>query len=269
MQHPQTQPNELNIDRPFIERAIRTVGYPLRRYFRGEVLHLSRLPKGPALLVGNHNAGITMFEPFLLSMMLYESTKEAIGYLAHDLMLELPIVGGFLKRLGVIRAGHGPASSALDAGYKVMVFPGGNYEAFRPFSDRHRVDFNGRHGFARLALQKRVPIVPVLCLGGHETLFVLRRGSRIAKALGLKKLLRTDSFPIFFGLPWGIGIGPIFHLPLPAKTIVEIGEPIHVSGYKDDAHLDASACHDLASRVVTALQQMMDRRSEGRIPLFG
>lgn len=257
------------LDSVVIDRTVRVLR-ALRSYFRGEVFSFSRLPEGSALLVGNHNAGITMFEPFLLGLTLYEEKRELIHYLGHDAMISMPVVGDLLRKVGVIRAGHESAGEAFAAGRKVMVFPGGNHEAFRPFSQRHRVDFKGRSGFARLALQNGVPIVPVLCLGGHETFFVLRRGARIARWTGMKKLFRSDSFPLFFGLPWGLGLGPIFHLPLPAKTVVEVGEPIPVSEYGPDAHKDEATCRELGAKVEARLQEMMDARaSRRRLPILG
>jgi len=234
------------------------IGRALRSYFRGEVFEFSRLPQGPALLVGNHNAGITMFEPLLLALSLYEERQELLHFLAHDAMLAMPVLGKMLRKAGVIRADHERAGEALADGRKVMVFPGGNHEAFRPFSQRHRVDFKGRKGFARLALRHKIPIVPVLCLGGHETFFVLRRGARLARWTGVKKLLRSDSFPLFLGLPWGVGVGPIFHLPLPAKTIVEVGEPISVEEYPPGSHDDEELCRKLSARVEAKVQEMMD-----------
>ena len=51
------------------------------------------------------------------------------------------------------------------------------------------MDFGGRKGFIRLALEKDVPIVPVVSVGGQETALFLSRGE------GLAKLLRLDKMP--------------------------------------------------------------------------
>ena len=45
-----------------------------------------------------------------------------------------------------------------------------------------RVDFDGRKGFVRLALDHDVPIVPVVAIGGQETALFLSRGERLAQA---------------------------------------------------------------------------------------
>ena len=241
-----------------------------KRYFRAEVHGLERMPSGPALIVGNHNAGITSFEPFMLGLQWHLRTGGFLYFLGHDAMTALPLLGNALMRLGVIRASHAVAGRALASGKKVMVFPGGNYEAFRPFTQRHRVDF-GRHvGYVRLALRSGVPIVPVLCLGGHESFFVLCRGAALARLSGARRLLRSDSFPLFLGMPWGVGVGPIFHLPLPAKLLVEVGEPLALEGYGPEAAEDRSAVEAISDRVQQQIQAMMDRRvAQRRWPVLG
>jgi len=244
----------------------------LQRYFRAEVHGIDRIPDGPALLVGNHNAGITFTDPFFLGTAWYRHAgpEDPLHYLAHDAMVRIPALGNFLMRGGAIRASHHTAEAAFTAGRKVVVFPGGNYEAFRPFRERHRVDFGGRTGFVRLALRNRVPIVPVLHFGGHETFVVLRRGKRLAKLLGVKKYLRSDAFPLFLGLPWGIGVGPVFHLPLPAKVQVVVGEPIPLDDHGPEAADDRETLCAIRDQVQDRLQQMMDRRAvERRWPLLG
>ena len=92
----------------------------------------------------------------------------------------------------------------------------------------------------------------------------------MARLLGLKKWLRSEACPIFFGLPYGLGIGPIFHLPLPAKCLVEVGRPISLARYSPSAAEDPVKLQRLYDRVVGRLQEMMDRRaSERRWPILG
>ena len=245
----------------------------LNHYFRGEVDGLDNLPEGEALLVANHNAGITSMETFLFGLRYYRHTggRELIRFLGHHMMARLPVLGNFLIQVGMIRASHAAADRALQAGCKVMVLPGGNYEAFRPYRQRHRVDFGGHVGYVRLALRNRVPVVPVLCLGGHETLYVVFRGERLARLTGVKRFLRSDSFPLFFALPWGVALGPIFHLPLPAKLEVEVGEPLDLHEHLDGGDPeDPQVLARLSALVQDRIQQMMNARAgRRRWPVIG
>jgi 1-acyl-sn-glycerol-3-phosphate acyltransferase len=266
--HP--NPDEIApIDPHLVEAAIGFVE-AIEGYFRAEVHGVEQMPEGKALVVGNHNAGITFLEPMFLARVIYRRNGELLRYLAHDTIVDLPGLGPLLTSLGAIRASHETAAKAFAAGQKVMVFPGGNHEAFRPFRDRHKVDFGGKKGFLRLALRHQVPIVPVLSIGGHETFFVLRRGRRIADILGTRRLLRSESFPIFVGLPWGVWVGPMFHLPLPAKCLVEVGPPITLDGYGPEDQDDPAKLNVLYDLVQGRLQAMMDRRAkERRFPVLG
>ena len=270
---PPLDPEKVDEPHPDVTEVVSHLIALARRYFRGEVHRIDRLPDGAALLVANHNAGITSIEPFLLGLAWYRRTQgsDLIRFLGHDIMGKLPVVGRLLIQVGMIRASHAAAGKALDGGHKVVVLPGGNYEAFRPFSQRHRVDFGGHVGYVRLALRHNVPVVPVLMLGGHETLFVVSRGARLARLTGAKRYLRSDSFPLFFGLPWGVALGPLFHLPLPAKLEVEVGDPIDLSEHlHGDDPDDRATLARLSDLVQGELQRMMDRRAENRRwPILG
>lgn len=241
-------------DPELVETAIRVID-GLARIYRPTVTGLHHIPDGPALLVGNHNGGITFLEPFFLGAEVYRERGEVLRALGHDFIVGLPGLGGVFTRLGAVRASHTTADAVFAAGHKVAVWPGGNWEAFRPWSERYRVDFGGHRGFVRLALRHGVPIVPVLSTAaGHSSLFVLRRGERLARWTGAKRFLRSDSFPVFVALPWGIGVGPVFHLPLPVKMEVVVGEPMVIQGDPTDA----ARVSELRDQVQARLQEMMD-----------
>jgi 1-acyl-sn-glycerol-3-phosphate acyltransferase len=79
--------------------------------------------------------------------------------LAHDIAARLPMTG--LSRWGTVAASHDNARKAFDKGAPVLVYPGGDYETFRPSWHSDRVEFGGRRGFVQLALEQGVPIVPI------------------------------------------------------------------------------------------------------------
>ena len=254
-----------NHDQRIAAVAIPVMGL-IERYFRAEVHGLENIPPGKAILVGNHNSGITFLEPILLGRAWHKQNggPDDLRFLVHDAMVALPVLGNLLMKCGAVRASQAVVGRAFSAGRKIMVFPGGNYEAYRPWTDRHQIVFGGHKGFVRMALRHRTPLVPVLNLGGHNTFMVLWRGEPLARWTGVRRYLRSESFPIFLGLPWGIGVGPIFHFPLPAKMDIEVGPPIPVDGYPPDAAEDPVLVEALYHRVVETLQEMMDRRVAAR-----
>ena len=64
----------------------------------------------------------------------------------------------------------------------MLVYPGGDWEVNRPTWEANRIDFAGRRGFVKLALDAGVPIVPVVSVGGQETAIFLTHGERLAEA---------------------------------------------------------------------------------------
>ena len=113
---------------------------------------------------------------------------------------------GWLRKFGTVAASPDNARLALESGAAVLVYPGGDYEVYRPSWQRHVVEFGGRKGFVRLAREAAVPIVLVASVGGQETALFLGRGQWLAKTLMLDKVLRLKSVPISLALPWGVNV---------------------------------------------------------------
>ena len=201
-------------------------------YFRGEVRGLERVPRdGPVLFVGNHSGGNISPDSvvFLLAFNTYFGVERPVYALAHSLVTAYPVLGRYLARWGVVRASPEHAQQALEMGASVLVYPGGDVEVHRPYRDRHRIVFDHRSGFIRLAQKTGVPLVPVVACGGHDTYLPLADGRALARALRLDKIGRLHVLPISIALPWGLNIGDLFgHLPLPAKIRVDVLEPIDV-----------------------------------------
>ncbi|MBO0863923.1 MAG: acyltransferase family protein [Mycobacterium sp.] len=232
-------------------------------YFRADVRRLDRIPaEGPVLLVGNHSGGNVPPDTFVFTLAFcsYFGVERPFYQLAHNLVTAAPPLR-WLRKFGTVAASHENARLALQSGAAVLVYPGGDYEVFRPSWQRHVVDFGGRKGFVRLARETKVPIVPVASVGGQETALFLSRGQWLAKLLMLDRIARLKSVPISLALPWGVNVSDLLgHLPLPAKIVIEVQEPIEVDG-------DDQAVHD---KVVASLQAGVDRlAAERRFPVIG
>jgi 1-acyl-sn-glycerol-3-phosphate acyltransferase len=144
--------------------------------------------------------------------------------LSHDILFAGP-TGDSLKRTGFIPASHENADEALRAGGVVVVFPGGDYDVFRPSSSANKIDFGGRAGYVRAALNAGVPSVSI---GGQEAQLFLSRGEWLAKAVRLDKLLRAKILPISFGIPFGLSMVLPVNLPLPTKIVTQVLAPIDI-----------------------------------------
>jgi 1-acyl-sn-glycerol-3-phosphate acyltransferase len=197
-------------------------------YFRGEVRGLDNIPAdGPCLLVGNHSGGTMIADTFVFAGEFYAhfGPERRFHQLAHDIAARLPGTG--LRRWGTVSASHENARRAFERGAAVLVYPGGDYETFRPSWRGGNIEFGGRKGWIRLALEAGVPIIPVVAAGGQETALFVTRGERVAKATGWSDLTRIKVFPFAIGPPFGITLMDLpARLPLPAKITLEVLEPI-------------------------------------------
>src|SRR5436305_2888423 len=195
-------------------------------YFRADVRGLENIPaEGPVLIVGNHSGGNVTPDTlvFTLAFNTYFGVERRFYQLAHNLVMLMPQSRvANLRKYGTVAASRENATQALDSGAALLVYPGGDYEVHRPSWDSAKVDWAGRKGWIRLALEKNVPVVPLVALGGQETALFLSRGERLARLLRLDKMFRLKVLPISFAIPWGLNVGDMLgHWPLPAKLTMK------------------------------------------------
>jgi 1-acyl-sn-glycerol-3-phosphate acyltransferase len=129
------------------------------------------------------------------------------------------------------------------------------------------VDFDHRTGFLALALERGLPIVPVVSIGGQETALFLARGERLAHALRLDRAFHLHVLPISLALPWGVNVGDLLgHVPLPAKLTIQVLPPLDLRE-RLGMHPDLGDAYD---DVIAVIQRGLDDLSaERRIPIIG
>jgi 1-acyl-sn-glycerol-3-phosphate acyltransferase len=262
-----TQPEIAKWDPTFTELLINAVTPGIKRWFRPEVRGLETFPPtGGALPVSNHSGGVLTPDWNALVPALYRrfGYDRPLYTLAHYGVFFTPFRAS-LGRLGVIHANPGNAEEALRSGAVVLAFPGGDYDAFRPTFSQNVIDFGGRTGYVRTAMHGGVPIVPAVSIGGQETQLFLTRGNWLAKRLGLKRF-RIEILPVTFGFPFGLtGFLPA-NMPLPAKIVYQVLEPIDVAArFGEDADIDEVDAH-----VRSVMQTALDRLGRERhFPILG
>ena len=245
----------------FLDQAVSFV----RRYNRLEVDLQTSAPEEPVLFVANHGFGGV----FDLNVMAANAALEdldldrPVNFLTHQLAWTLG-VGRVIEHLGARPASNESAVEAFAEGNHVMVFPGGDVEAAKSFSHRNEVIFGGRSGFARLAMEQQVPIVPIVTSGAGESLLVLSDGKRLAKKLKLDKLLRLKALPVSLSFPWGLSVGAVGqlpYLPLPTKLRTAVMPPMTPKKGEE--------AQEFADRVQNAMQDTMTAMTAKRKPILG
>jgi 1-acyl-sn-glycerol-3-phosphate acyltransferase len=199
-------------------------------YHRAEVRGLGNVPdEGPVLLLGNHSGGKASPDTAVLTVAF--STYFGVERAFHPL-----VDSDSLRTFGALAPTPANAARALDAGAAVLAYPGGAREAQRPSWQRHRIDLGDATDLIRLALDRDVPLIPVVAVGGQETALFLGRGVKL----------------------------PLVGLPLPAKITVEALPPIHL---REEFGDDVDAIHEY---VVRLMQETLEAlAAERRLPVLG
>jgi len=153
----------------------------------------------------------------------------------------------------------------LTSGAVTIVFPGGDYDSFRPTFQSSVIDFNGRTGYIRTALKAGVPIVPVVSIGGQEAQFHLTRGEWIGRLSPFRKFMRSDLMPLAIGFPFGLMPAGL-NIPLPTKIVTQVLEPIDiVAEFGEDPDID-EVDEVIRGRMQDALDALARER---RFPVLG
>ena len=256
-------------DPKFIESLMPFLEWLYRYYFRVKTDGWHHVPeKEKVLLVGSHNGGTACPD---MGMMMYDWFRRfGTDRLAYGLMHPYawkgnPGLAQIYEKTGAIEAHPKMARAAFKKGASILVYPGGQYDMFRPHSLRDRIYFAGSKGFIKLALREEVPIIPLISVGAHDTLIILgdyyQQVKQLNRDWGIPWLFDIDPgiFPIYLGLPWGLGIGPLPNIPLPVQIHTRVCPPIVFDRYGREAAKDrdyVDACYQL---VCTQMQQQLNR----------
>lgn len=229
-------------------------------WHRAELIGAERLPaQGAAVLVSNH--GRLDFDVFILLRLILRQRGRFVRALADRMWFGLPFFRGVVPRIGAVEGTRANARARLDAGDLVLTYPGGVREIMASrFGVEHTL-WRDRTGFARVALEAGVPIIPIASVGVNNGHLWLSSGRWLGRLLfrGLLRLgPRYDDYrdPITLStllvpLPFSTAV----HFPFPCKVRYVVGDPVR-------AEADESP-ESLAARVEGALRTLL--RAHGRL----
>ena len=245
-------------------RRVSTLATPLAWYFRFSVHDWEQVPSEPCIIVANHSIG----SPFVLPLLARAWTghfgvKRPVRGMMHRVAWQWPFRQlGLLQRMGGIYAHPTVAKRALAAGKSLLVFPGGDLDAMRPFGERYRVDFAGRSGFARLARETGAKVVPLVICGSHATYIALPGARRLARLIALERWTGLKGFPLTLGAAalvatlatpalWSMAplVATLAATPLPTRIEARFLSPMSVDANETDA--------DAAERVRGSMEQAL------------
>lgn len=232
-------------------RAFEAVFAPVSAWASPRFYGLENIPaEGPVLIVANHNLLGGIDAPLLMPAILRARGRLVRGLAEHVLMV--PGVRHLLHRFGAVRGTRNNCLALLEQGEAVVVFPGGGREAIRRKGEKYVLKWEGRTGFARMAIQAGVPIVPLAMIGVDDAFDIVFDGQHpvmrplrwTCSLLGINPELNP---------PMVKGIGPT-PLPRPERFYYSAGAPIDPTPWLEAEDLDAAAA-DLRDVVRKGLEE--------------
>lgn len=178
-------------------QVLATIWVGHARIWNGYEVHgLENIPDGPALMVFYH--GATPMDFFYLMATVIVRKKRMFHVVADHFVFSLP---GFKLMLDVFDVLHGSQEEcvkALKNGHLLAIAPGGVREAL--FSnENYPLLWGNRKGFAQVAIDAKVPIIPMFtqnCREGIRTLGGLRLCRMIYENFRLPLVPYYGNFPV-------------------------------------------------------------------------
>jgi len=187
-----------------------------QHYFRIRCFGIQNIPDvGPAMLISNHSGGLPVDAGMILASVFFDHEPPRLAQgMVEKFAQTLPFLGPTFSRLGQLPGLPEHAKRLLLDGRLLMVFPEGARGTGKLYRDRYQLVRFGT-GFMRIALETKVPIVPLAFIGGEEAI------PTIYHAKGLAKLFNAPYLPI---TPY------LLPVPLPVQCEVHFGEPMVFEG---------------------------------------
>jgi 1-acyl-sn-glycerol-3-phosphate acyltransferase len=240
-------------------------------WFRMEIDGWENVEQSPVLLIGIHSGAPFVWDAWTVGLQWWRrfGPERPLHGTAHDALMAIPGIGRYFRAMGVLPAARDAIATALAEGRDVALWPGGEVDSLRPWTERDRANLAGRKGFVKMAIRAGVPIVPIATVGGADAMPVLIRGDGLSRALRLDKLLRLKVFPVAISLPWGIAPAALPQLPLPAKIRTRFMPPVEIDNDADRAD-DDDYIEAKYREVEDSIQRGMDALARKRaLPVFG
>jgi 1-acyl-sn-glycerol-3-phosphate acyltransferase len=214
--------DEFGLSRDSFRGVAHIARWLYRHYFRAQAFGVENIPAhGRVLFVSNHS-GQLPFDGLVIGAACFLEPQQPrlVRSMVEYFVPTVPFVSYLLARWGQIIGTPENCRRLLAAEEAVLVFPEGARGISKSFAKRYQLAEFG-HGFLRLALEMRAPIVPIAVIGAEEQ----------APAINIKPLARALRMPSFPVVPY-----PPFvpFVPLPVKYRLYFGEPIAVTGDHDD-----------------------------------
>lgn len=224
-------------------------------YFRVQVEGIEHVPtEGGAVLVANHGGALLPYDGAMLNLAVMNESQvpRRVRVMATEIFNMLPSVSHLYRKVGATYAAREDAREILRRGHILGVFPEGERGFMKPVWEAYRVGRLGRGGFAELAEEAGVPIVPVAIVGAeevHPAVMVSKRLARLVRMLFPEQ--RVEEIALSLNA-----------LPLPIKWRIRFLPPVLPGdrGGRLDALDQLERSEEIRRSIQTALDDILASR---------
>ncbi|HVA57725.1 MAG: 1-acyl-sn-glycerol-3-phosphate acyltransferase [Gemmatimonadaceae bacterium] len=140
-----------------------------RYYFRARAVGADRIPADrPVIYVAKHPQTFLYLETIMLALFTFwDNARPAIRVLEKTgtSIHRTPVLGWMRRNVNAVPATEEHALAVLAQGESLLIFPGGTRELY---GARDTLRWEGRTGFARLAIAAGVPVLPFAIAGADH-----------------------------------------------------------------------------------------------------
>lgn len=211
-------------------------------YFRVEVEGIEHVPMdGGAVLVANHGGAALPYDAVMLALSVMNEAQEPrrVRVIGTEIFNMLPVVSHLYRKVGAAYAARDDARELLRRGHLLGVFPEGERGFMKPVWEAYRVGRLGRGGFAEIASDAGVPIIPVAIIGSeevHPAVMVSKKLARLVRFFFPEQRVQEIAIalnPIPLPIRWRIRflppVEPLHHELVDALELLERSEDIRQS----------------------------------------
>lgn len=216
----------------------------LKVYHRYSVSGLEHVPaRSAGIIVVNHS--FATYDICMLIHSIHRYTGRFPRPLVDRLFHKIAPLRSFTSRLGCVPGEPQAARTLLEENHLIVVAPGGMGEAIRPYTQKYQIQWSGKQGFVRLAIDCQTPLVLAFCPESDD----------LYKVYDAKL---TQFFYRHFRLPMMFtrGLGPTL-LPRPVKLKHYISPPIIPPPRPSDPQEYQKVVDEFHRHVMSCAQSML------------
>lgn len=194
-------------------RAVYALTHPISRYFSVTIDGIDRIPvEGGVMMVGNH--ALMGVDTWALLPELVRHIERVPRGMALRKLFDVPLLSRALRRAGMVPGTRESAVELLEREELVLTYPGGARDSLKDRSERYKIKWNGREGFAHVAIQAQRPILPIVGAGPDECFHMLNeRGILPMRGLAKNKVKVPLFIPVARRIPFSYLVGDLITPP--------------------------------------------------------